>query len=242
MLNTTFSNISRYTRSNRFHNLDPLLAEIISKFRINSILDVGVSSGETSLDLYNIISRDIELYISDPFSFLYRRRLFFIDLFYNYNMRFVGISIFKKPIKNEYKNWFLDKIGKVVFKLFGNFKLQHTNLKEFLLCDDILKLLHQKKINWLDFDLFNLNNFDKKFDMVRIMNVLNRELFTEKEFDFALTNLKAIMNEKGLLFIGRSFNNDSNKFKVSVYTFQDGKFILYSDLNGGSDFKDNITL
>jgi hypothetical protein len=242
MLNSTFSSISRYTRFNRFLSLEPLLEEIITKNKINSILDVGVSTGETSFDLYNFIPKNIQLYISDPFSYLFVRKILFFNLYYDFNKKFVGLTIFGVPIKNSYRYNILDLFANIILRLFRNFKLQNTTNRDFLLCDVILELLELGKVKWVDFDLFKPTDLQRKFDIIRVMNVLNKGLFSDQEFNYALNNLTNILNDNGFLFLGRSFSDNPNKFKVSVYSLINGKLKLNYELNGGADFKENIRL
>lgn len=242
VINSTFSNVSRYTRENRFKSLEKLFLNIISCNEITSILDVGVSTGETSVDLYRILPDNIKLHISDPYSILYKRKLLVFNIYFDFLRELKGIDFLGFPIKRKYSNRFLTRLAEHFYTLFKPIQLGSSFVKVLSLHKEAVKLIDEERIIWEDFDLFNLGKVEVKFDMIRVMNVLNHELFSPKEFRKAFKNILEILNPNGIIFLGRSVVNSPDKFSVSVFKRVDNRLIEIHNLNGGSDFRKYIPL
>jgi len=242
MINSTFSNISRYTARNRFEILEPMLSKIIQNNKIELVLDVGVSTGETSVDLLRILPSNIKLYIADPYSVLYMRKFFIFNIYFDCDSNLKGLDVMGFPIKMLYKSKILTYFSKLLYYFFKSAKLGFRFKKIFSLNKDVVKLIDEGSMIWFDFDLFKPSDAGVKFDFIRVMNVLNHELFTRIEFQCAIKNICDILNPNGFIFIGRSIKTSPSEFKVSVLQLVDGKLIHYSELNGGADFKEHIVL
>src|SRR5262249_15077971 len=52
----TSNAVSKETSAGRFRDLDPIASSLVTQHRLDSIHDVGVSSGVTSLDLYRTLA------------------------------------------------------------------------------------------------------------------------------------------------------------------------------------------
>ena len=233
------NNTSKTTYGGRFDDLNNILFELFDNKKIIKIHDVAISSGITTVDLYNfLISHNINAKIdaSDRFSTIeyYGNS---IKYFYDSNNNIIQIYFFNLFLGLKISNFFF--ISKLFFLLLKNFKTnKKTRKKIFLFSKEFYEYFNHNKINYFDFDLFDINSNNKKYNFIRVMNVLNLIYFSEQQIIFAVKNLLDSLEDNGILLIGRTsldginnatfYKKNSNKLYSikSVYNGYEHDYII----------------
>jgi hypothetical protein len=230
----TSDGTSKQTAPGRFRDLDSLAADFLIH-ESNSIHDVAVSSGVTSVELYSFL-RDrgipFKLMVSDKFSrYFYRgtmvRRIYAGD----------------KTLLCAYVWWiFADRkcswkfpISKILFSLVRAFDKPSSPFGEIPLYDfRLLELIREGHVEELSYDIFSTSLPDS-FTFVRCMNVLNLGYFKPDAIRRALSLLKNSLKDQGILLLGRTLPDGANA--VSFYKNVSGHLELIRDINGGSEIR-----
>lgn len=227
-------NTFKTTSYNRMDDVNIKLKKYIKKFFSKKIMicDFGVSSGQSTLELYNSLNKRqiknlygfdkqifIKIYKFKKFIFLYSLKNNLLMVEYNkYCLRYRFYFIFKKlekplvymlnliNIKYEKSNVLIPSFNKI------------NNCKFFE--QDIFKI--QKKY-------FNL------FDVIRVTNLLNHSYFSEGKLRIAIKNINKISKEDCIILVNRTTNKKKNT--ASFFRKKNGKFELLKDINGGSEIK-----
>lgn len=218
---------------NRFKDLDNMVQLILKEGKV-IIHDTAVSTGVTSLELYYKLKHksDLELYISDKYSVLYKLQESNLTLFFDAD----------KEVAFGYKNGMLlseqlsDKFkkSKEGFQNIRNTPFDHSTEKIWLLDPEVMKLLNTGELKYLDFDLFN-SEPSLKVDMVRSMNILNTIYFEESMIIKALENIHNSLNAGGFLVLGRTGLDGKNK--ATIYQKNKNSFLQIQQLNEGSEIE-----
>jgi len=230
-------NVSRKTFAGRLIKLDHLVIDYcLPKFSSNNgvfnFLDLGCSTGVTSLDSYNFFkNRDLSfnIYINDPFSFISIYRIKYLLSIYksSVNGSIISFKLFNFIACVYNRKFFLSFMLYALLKYFS-FNIPFYKSVNFLVSD--VNLLLQSG------DLFSVNNdfFDKpsseRFDIIRVANLLNSDLFSlEKSVEF-MSNVFLSLNDNGFLLVARESNvtnytlfrkvflSECNAFKLVIVT------------------------
>ena len=230
-VDTTF----KTTSYNRMTDINVKLKKYIKKFfsKKVTICDFGVSSGQSTLELYNDLNKEqlqniygfdkqiyLKIYKYKKYIFLYSSRNNLLMVEYDkYCLRYRYFIVFKK----------LDKLL-VYFLDLMKIKFQ----KSKVLVPNLEKI---DKCKFFEQDIFNIEKkYFKLFDVIRVTNLLNYSYFSESKLKMAILNINKISKENCIILINRTTRNKKNI--ASFFIKKNGKFELLEDVNGGSEIKD----
>ena len=198
------------TSYNRMKDINlKLKYHIKKKFSQKKIIlcDFGVSSGQSTLELYKDLKRYnikyiygfdkqifIKIYKIKNFVFLFSSKNDLLMVEYNkYCLRYRYFLIFKNIEK--FLLYFLD-IFKIKFK------------KSKVLTPDLDTI---EKCKFFEQDIFKIEKkYFNKFDVVRITNLLNYAYFTKNKLKLAIINIKKISKENSIILVNRTTSKKNN--------------------------------
>jgi hypothetical protein len=232
----TAEGTSKETVPNRFSEIDKVTLALIDPDKQVAIHDVGVSSGITSLELFQQLAsrgQAFKFYISDKFS-RYRysgklvRRLFDEDG--NLAQAYAFGLLCDRHVHGKY---FISRLG---YELVSRFRGPESIDGELCLYHPgIAELLSEGAIQELRYDLFR-SQIESRFDFVRCMNVLNLSYFPPAKISTAIRNLYSSLNEDGILQVGKT--NPAGINEVSFFRKANGKLLTVEEINGGSEISE----
>ena len=223
---------SKHTSANRFFDLDNLVLKNLNDTD-NKILDIGISSGITSYELYEKLikaKKKFKLSLCDKFSKFYYQSGF-LDIVYDHKKNKKNIYFLKILFDpNLSPIFFISKFFYYIISLFGN---RSSNYKEINLLDKkILTKIEKGEIEYFDLDIFN-SFLKQKYSFIRCMNVLNLSYFSEDKILLGIKNIFKLLREEGYLIIGRT--NDKGINNVSLYIKKKNKLKVLRKVNKGCD-------
>lgn len=202
---------SKETSAGRFRDLDPITLSLIRQHKLDTIHDVGVSSGVTSLDLYRALrstATAFTLHISDKYAVYgcagrYLRRI--IDTEGSVRELYVcGILGRRQNVSNK---WF--PLTRFLYWLLAGGQCRGS-IRWFSLFDyEVQQYVERGLIRRLDYDVFQ-TQLPNCFAFVRCMNVLNLFYFSPESIRIAVGNLVESLREGGILQIGRTHPDGTN--------------------------------
>ena len=228
---TTF----KTTSYDRMANVNKKLKNYIKKNFSKKVMvcDFGVSSGQSTLELYNDLNKEqlqniygfdkqiyLKIYKYKKYIFLYSSRNNLLMVEYDkYCLRYRYFIVFKKLEKLLV--YFLD-LMKIKFQ------------KSKVLVPNLEKI---DKCKFFEQDIFNIEKkYFKLFDVIRVTNLLNYSYFSESKLKMAILNINKISKENCIVLINRTTRNKKNI--ASFFRKKNGKFELLEDVNGGSEIKE----
>ena len=226
----TGDGISKQTAPGRFRDLDSMAADFLTH-ESNSIHDVAVSSGVTSLELYAVL-RDrgipFKLMVSDKFShYLYRGTM--MRRIYTVNKTLLCVYVLEDFLADRKCSWKFP-ISKILFPLVWAFDKPSSPFGEIPLYDfRLLELIREGHVEDLSYDIFS-TSMPGRFTFVRCMNVLNPGYFKSDAICRALSLLKNSLKDQGILLLGRTMPDGANA--VSFYKKVSGHLELIEILTG----------
>ena len=228
---TTF----KTTSYDRMANVNKKLKNYIKKNFSKKVMvcDFGVSSGQSTLELYNDLNKEqlqniygfdkqiyLKIYKYKKYIFLYSSRNNLLMVEYDkYCLRYRYFIVFKKLEKLLV--YFLD-LMKIKFQ------------KSKVLVPNLEKI---DKCKFFEQDIFNIEKkYFKLFDVIRVTNLLNYSYFSESKLKMAILNINKISKENCIILINRTTRSKKNI--ASFFIKKNGKFELLEDVNGGSEIKE----
>ena len=228
---TTF----KTTSYDRMVDINKKLKNYIKKIFSKKIMicDFGVSSGQSTLELYNDLNNEklqniygfdkqiyLKIYKYKKYIFLYSSRNNLLMVEYDkYCLRYRYFFVFKKFEK--FLVYLLDLM---------KIKFQRSNV----LVPNLEKI---DKCKFFEQDIFNIEKkYFNLFDVIRVTNLLNYSYFSESKLKIAISNINKISKENCIILINRTTRNKKNI--ASFFRKKNGKFELLEDVNGGSEIKD----
>ena len=230
-IDTTF----KTTSFNRMADINKKLKNYIKKFFSKKIIvcDFGVSSGQSTLELYNDLNNKQLQNIYGFDKQIYLRVYKYKKLIFLYSLK-------NNLLMVEYDKYCLR------YRYFLVFKKLEIPLIHLL---DLMKIKFQKskvlvpnlekidKLKFFEQDIFNVKKkYFNLFDVIRVTNLLNYSYFSESKLKLAILNINKISKENCIILINRSTKNKRNI--ASFFRKKNGKFELLEDVNGGSEIKD----
>lgn len=215
---------------------DQLIMDVLPSLRKNpTILEVGVSTGSTSLDLLDKLGcKQGRYYITDLyFSLPYQIQG---DIAYFYHpttkkciMRVSDYTVMYEDSRGAvfplgfFANHYLTNAPEYVHNLFPSASMLHPTLKQRAKAnpDVVIK----------EYDIFT-PWLCEPVDIIKVANVLNKSYFSEDEIVSALVNLKQALKPGGKLIItdNRELEMVSMLSKTNA-----GIFVLEQEVNRGSE-------
>jgi hypothetical protein len=230
-VDTTF----KTTSYNRMTDINVKLKKYIKKFfsKKVTICDFGVSSGQSTLELYydlnkikikNIYGFDkhihLKIYRFKKLIFLYSSKNDLLMVEYDkHSLRYRYFFIFKKI-----EFFFLYLLN------FMNIKHEKSNV----LMPNLNKI---DKCKFFEQNIFDVEKkYFNSFDVVRVSNLLNYSYFSKAKLRMAISNIHKISKEKCIILVNRTTNKKKNL--ASFFIKKNSKFELLEDVNGGSEIKE----
>lgn len=230
---TTSNATSKQTVRNRFYDLEEKTLSLFTQYNIQNIHDTAVSSGVTSVELYEKITqiKPVDFFVSDKYAVIYSDGNKILR-FYDQEKKFICCYCCKIYF-SPFMSWkfFISKAFSFLFKKIYATISENPRLL-YLLNRDLSSLIQQGKINFIEYDILNTHEFFS-FDFVRCMNLLN--YFEEKEMHKALKNIYASLSQNGIFLSGRTIDNRYNK--ATFYIKEPYGFRVLFDINGGDENK-----
>jgi len=224
--------LTKTTKRGRFGDLDRIFVELMRPPQPATIHDIGVSSGITSLELFQAVEKTnnpFTFYISDKFAKIYfsgnRIRKFF-----DAEGKLISVNYYFLHLAPRIGRVFF--LSRWLFKLFDSEnKGKVEDLKEVLLLDrNVYQKIHESRIGFIEFDVFH-SKVAKPFNFLRCMNVLMPAYFSRARILAGVDNLKQNLEEGGYLLIGRTDENDINH--ATLYQKRDGQLETARVVNRG---------
>ena len=227
--------LTKTTKSNRFLDLDKITVDLLEKNGQQSLHDIGVSNGITSLELYNKINAEgtmARFCLSDKYAKIYYRGKN-IKKFYDADGNLISVNFLFLH--------FSPRIGKLFFLsrwLFNAFA-KKTNLavdhyrEIVLLAPAVYKKISERKIELLEFDVFE-TSLASPFNFLRCLNVLMPAYFSTSRILQGVDNLKKNLAEDGYLLLGRTDAAGINH--ATFYLKKDNRLHGVQHVNNGFDY------
>ena len=228
---TTF----KTTSHNRMVDINKKLKNYIKKLFSKKIMicDFGVSSGQSTLELYNDLNNkklqniygfDKQIYLK---IYKYKKYIFL----YSSRNNLLMVEYDKYCLRYRYF-FVLKKLEKLLIFLLDLIKVKFQKSK--VLVPNLEKI---DKCKFFEQDIFNIEKkYFNLFDVVRVTNLLNYSYFSKSELKIAILNINKISKENCIILINRTTKNKKNI--ASFFIKKNGKFELIEDVSGGSEIKD----
>jgi SAM-dependent methyltransferase len=203
------------------------------------ILDIGASSGSTSLDLLELLGDRIgKCWITDLFFHLYVMRkggatYFFHPLTLHCIMRVTDRLLVYEDTTNAVPpfGW----LARILISQAPVFDLEVAR-RVSMIHPLLRKRVEEEGVVICEHDVFD-DWMDEKMDVVKVANVLNRQYFNDSMIKIALEKLKHVLKPGGHLIIV-----DNRKLeKASLFGLNEGgTFELRGEVNGGCEIKNLV--
>jgi len=226
---------TKETAPGRFQYRDEATLKILGAGP-HAVHDVAVSSGITSMELYELLTAhgiSFKLWVSDKFSKYFQKGTW-IRRIYDADKKL--LHAYCLGILADWKVSWKYPFTKFLFLLLSKTDSPGGRVSEIPLYDpSLLKMLRSGAIAEMQFDLF-ATELPPQFTFVRCMNVLNLNYFPEDRILAALRLLNLSMREGGVLLVGRTGDGGFNTATFFLKT-GDGNLESILDLRGGSEIK-----
>jgi hypothetical protein len=233
-------NINMTTHKDRFAEIDPITLNFLERNSDNIIHDVAISSGITTLELFNqLVDRHInfKLIVSEKYSHFFFTGKYFCRV-YDAQGNLVEGYIWGLLAKDL--SW---KFGfsKLLFLVMRLTKDTGIAKKQCIPIFDkrLQALIQHGKIEQIEYDVFN-GGLKDRFSYVRCMNLLNLCYFDERQLQKAIRLLMTSLKENGILQIGRTEVETGENYGKNYVTFfrkENDRLIVIHEVNGGSEVK-----
>jgi hypothetical protein len=235
----TSNETSKQTYAGRFQDLDQIARSIVEEHKLDTIHDIGVSSGVTSLELYRTLATigiPLRFHISDKYAV------------YGTTGRCpVRIIDAQGSVRELYICGVLAKRDDSVSNKFPVTRFLHWLLADrpfggpvrwFVLFDhEVLEHIQKGLIRRIDYDVFTTRMPDM-FSFVRCMNLLNLGYFPRESIETALQNVIESLKEGGVLQIGRTLPSGTNH--ATFYNKRGTRLELLQEVGSGTELREVI--
>ncbi len=194
----------------------PLTDALIIKYAKNkkkqlNVADVGVSDGQSALELYYQLKKNMKTYV-------------LLD-------KYINLKKEKKGMITSYINVDGDvvytQIGPFLFHTAGLLTRKYTRRN----CIDFTNpKVKKEKLKIEYFDIFTTTH-QHSFDIIKCANILNLDYFSPKQIAKGLQNMKHHLKEEGYLFI--THNNKKYKENEAILILQrkNNKLLLVENIH-----------
>ena len=228
------------TRKQRHVLSDKMILEFVNSRKRPSFLEVGASSGSTSLDLLDQLGGNYERYYVTDLSFEI------------VSVKQKGVTYLYHPVSGQCIMRVTDRFlmyedvekalfhfGWIVSKKIADAppsdSLNHTTIN---LLHPVLRdlIVSDPRIVVKRHDILEPWPYDT-VDVVKVANVLNREYFSTDEIRAILENVKKALKKNGRLIV----IDNRDKEMASMYSVDsDGQYVVQNEINGGTAISDII--
>jgi hypothetical protein len=229
-------NTFKTTSYNRMKDVNLKLKNYIKKFFSKKkimLCDIGVSSGQSTLELYNDLKRQKIKYIYGFDKQIYLKVYKIQKLIFLYSSKNNLLMVEYDKHCLRYRYFFVfKKLEKFIIYLLDFLKIKYEKSKVLTPNLDTIY-----KCKFFEQDIFKIEKkYLNQFDVVRVTNLLNYSYFSKTQLKRAIKNINKISKENSIILINRT-NNKKNNI-ASFFRKKNNKFELLEDINGGSEIKD----
>jgi len=225
---------SKQTSGGRFWDLDQVARAIIAELKLDSIHDIGVSSGVTSLDLYRTLITSgfpVKFFISDKYA-MYGSTgqcpTRILDADGSVMELYLCGVLGKRDISNKFP------VTRLLHWLLADRPFDGP-VRWFVLFDpQVLTHIEKGLIERIDYDVFT-TRMPGAFSFVRCMNLLNLCYFHSEPIQTALRNIIESLKEGGVLQIGRTLPDRTNH--ATFYVKRRGRLDVVQQVGGGTELR-----
>jgi len=228
------------TRKQRQILSDRLIVEAASSMSMPTVLEIGASSGSTSMELLDSLGDNFtRYYVTDVFFDLKCVTRNGVTYFYHpltgeCIMRVTDRFLVYKDVRNA-----IFPLGMIANRLITNaphIGATDTTILNFLHPELRLRIASDARI------IVTAHNIHdpwahEMLDIVKVANVFNRLYFSDAEILNALTNLKTALKSSGKLVI--TDNRDIEMVSM-FYMSEAGSFVLEKEINGGTSIAELV--
>ncbi|MBN2267747.1 MAG: hypothetical protein JW725_05430 [Candidatus Babeliaceae bacterium] len=253
------------TYHERLKDLDKVLLNFLPKERPLKILDVAVSSGLTTLEWSNSLSKNgieheiiaTDLNLKATIVSCFKK----VHILVGSNLFPLQWDIWGKCIPNysktsqgrNLKRFILLLIFQLLFKIFiiinprfkylirdnASYSSKYIALIPILLVSPRVAMC--KKIKLLEQDLLyqDISNFNRKFHVIRAANILNKAYFDDNVLLKIIRNLKSLLTKDGVFVVCRT--NEQQENNASIFRLgETNKFLLLHRVGNGCEIENLI--
>jgi len=229
---------SKETSEARFRDLDPIASSLITHYRLDSIHDIGVSSGVTSLALYRTLAATgmpVSFHISDKYAVYGRAGRWLVRIIdadgWVGELYVCGILGKHADISNKYP------VTRLLYSALAKRPFS-DRISWFALFDpEVLQYVQQGLIRRIDYDVF-VTRMPDAFSFVRCMNLLNPNNFPRQSLQAALRNVSESLREGGVLQIGRTHEDGASH--AGFYRKRGARLELLREVGTGTELHEMI--
>jgi len=224
------------TQKNRHVLSDRMILDVIAGIDSPYILDIGASSGSTSLDLLELLGDRIGKYwITDLFFHLYAMRKWGATYFFHPLTRHCIMRVTDRLLVYEDTTNALPLFGWIARILISRAPVFDPEVarRVSMIHPSLRKRVEEEWVIIREHDVFD-DWMEEKMDVVKVANVLNRQYFNDSMIKIVLEKLKDALKPGGYLII-----IDNRKLeKASLFGLNEGgMFELRGEVNGGCEIK-----
>ena len=232
-------NTFKTTSCNRMFEVNKKLKKYIKKNFLKKIMicDFGVSSGQSTFELYNDLNKKQIQYVYGFDKQIYFKIFKINKLIFLFSSKNDLLMVEYDKYCLRYRYFLIFKtLEKFLFYLFDFLNLKYE--KSNVLTPNLDKV---DKCKFFEQNIFDIEKkYFNLFDVVRVSNLLNYSYFSETKLKIAISNINRISKEKCIILVNRTTNKKKNL--ASFFIKKNGKFELIEDVNGGSEIKELMTL
>jgi hypothetical protein len=228
---------SKQTSPGRFRDLDEIAQAIIAAHQLDSLHDIGVSTGVTSLDLYRTLTAagiPFQLHISDKFAVYGSSGRFptrIIDAQGTVTELYLCGILGRRDVSYKYP------LTRLLHWLLAD-RPNHGVIRRFALFNhEVLGHIEKGLIQRIDYDVF-LTRMPRAFSFVRCMNLLNLGYFPRERIETALRNIIESLRDGGVLQIGRTHPDGTSH--VTFYAKRGARLEPLQEVGGGTELREVI--
>lgn len=230
--------ITKQTAQNRFSTLDTRSAELIAAQDLPRVHDIGVSSGITSVELFERLqavgANAAKVTVSDRYARFYAQenglQTDLFDADQRLQCSYLGPLYGDRHTSSKYplSQWLYRRAAAFDGDQAKPFYLFHPKL---------LRLIDTGAISVLEYDVLN-TKITEPFTYVRCMNLLNLSYFEESALLQGIGNVKSSIADGGVLQIGRTEQSGENH--VGFYHKTRAGLERFEQIGDGSEVHDLI--
>ncbi|MEM7432674.1 MAG: hypothetical protein AAF351_12180 [Pseudomonadota bacterium] len=235
------------TSTKRLTEIDNMLVDLIQSSGVaNSgpirVVDMGVSSGVTTAELVQSLNDNGVTHKLDAFDLCvdasivsYSPQFHVLEDSNGWPLQFeffgrseentLGVTLFRK-LKRVLPIFTL-RVLRGLFALI----VRRPERRDVKLISKHLRDV--ENVNIFEYDLANINQLDKKYDVVRAANILNRAYFDDEFLSQSVAKIRGVMVEDGLFCVVRTHEAGVNH--GAIYRLTNGQFVEQTIFGDGSE-------
>ncbi len=250
------------TYRDRFREFDrrvvPLIGELAKEKGRCRVHDLGVSDGRTAFDFFSALSdsgtRGLEFLASDfaPYATIISDPSTRLSIALGHQEELTQVVwppfVFSVPRRESRLLYPLNalildtllrtSVPRLISRYEDGDETIHTR-RVTLICGALSRLVKDDpRVDFMQYDVMKPS--DRRFDIVRAMNVLNQEYFSDEQLKVALRNIRDSLEDGGVFVTGKNESPDSQVAGGVYKKERNGSFVELSSLGERTPIHDLI--